>query len=284
MHRRIFEEIGINSIIKMCSYQTPKVRENMCNVLINLIQLDQNKVNLIRNGGIEILKTVANLLTVNPVGVFPDLENFLARSLAFLCEQPSTMPSVLSNFGSNIFLFLLTRGSETEQYAARGLACLSVNETFRRTLLSENAGPALLECLKNTGRDVFLKRFVLRALASLSDTASEFGALVDTHFIETVIDMALVNDTQMNVHAAHILASLTSDITQLPRITVHLSKIIEIVNLTQIGFEWEISLFSIAENPDSVSPPSHDSHLLSYYFTKIIANILNNSGNTTKSS
>lgn len=108
-HRRIFEEIGFDQVVKMGDYTEIPVLQNMANVFNNLIQLDQNKVKMIKEGGTSFISTLVKLVKDKSLGEYPDLENFLSRGLAYLSEQPKTTMSVISSFGAEIFLHLLTR-------------------------------------------------------------------------------------------------------------------------------------------------------------------------------
>ena len=107
-HRRIFEEIGFENVVQICNFTETQILQNMANVFTNLIQLDQNKVKMIKEGGVNFLKTLVNLVKDKSIGEFLDLENFLSRGLAYLCEQPLTLVNVLNDFGTEIFVYLLT--------------------------------------------------------------------------------------------------------------------------------------------------------------------------------
>ena len=271
-HRRIFEEIGFENVVKMCKYKETQVLKNMANVFLNLIQLDQNKVKMIKDGGILFLSTLVNLVKDSTLGEFPELENFLSRGIAYLCEQPHTIDEIVPKFGTEIFIYLLSRSMECQQSAARSLAFLSSDEKIVQILMKSDITSSLLDFITKT-KDIFVKRSIIMTLANLSNS-KEFEKSITPPLLELFVDMALITDTQINVHAAHIIANISSNKEQLPKIKVHLFKILELSNFTQIRYDWESSFLSLVPQNELVETISDQTSEINFYFIKILANFI----------
>eukprot|EP01091_Cochliopodium_minus_P017224 TRINITY_DN6687_c0_g1_i1.p1 TRINITY_DN6687_c0_g1~~TRINITY_DN6687_c0_g1_i1.p1 ORF type:complete len:1044 (-),score=244.24 TRINITY_DN6687_c0_g1_i1:15-3146(-) len=271
-HRRIFEEIGFENVVKMCDYSDITILRNMAEVFTNLIDLDQNKVKMIKEGGTVFLSTLVKLVKDITIGEYNELENFLARGLAYLCEQPCMMEDILPTFGTEIFVHLLFRSPDCQQSSARSLALLSSSEKLRTMLFNASIPQILLDQLKT--KDIFIKRSLVKTLANLSNEERELRKfLLPIHF-EMFFEMAVVNDTHINANATEILANISSDPQQIPKIVAYLPKILEILNYTQIRFDWESSFFSVVPENEKLENFEEQTSEINYHFVRILSNIL----------
>ena len=102
----------------------------------------------------------------------------------------------------------------------------------------------------------------------------EFGKVVNPFHIETIIELALVNDTHINVHATQIIANITSEAQQIPKINIYLSKILEISNFTQIRYDWESAFSSLIPNNENQEIIENQTSEINFQFIRILANFL----------
>jgi hypothetical protein len=55
-HRRIFDEIGLRTILEMTRFKDQRIQENLATCLENLLFIDQNKVRMVSEGAIELVR------------------------------------------------------------------------------------------------------------------------------------------------------------------------------------------------------------------------------------
>ncbi len=83
-HRRIFDEIGLRTILQMTRFKDQRIQENVATCLENLLKIDQNKVRMVSEGSIELVRKLADLSSRVDR---PELLRFMGKLLALLMEQ-----------------------------------------------------------------------------------------------------------------------------------------------------------------------------------------------------
>lgn len=83
-HRRMFEEIGLHSILQMVRYKDERISNNIACCLENLLMIDQNKVRMVSEGSIELIRKLAE---ISARVQKPELVRFMGKVLALLVEQ-----------------------------------------------------------------------------------------------------------------------------------------------------------------------------------------------------
>ena len=75
-HRRIFEEIGISQVLKMARYRDDRIAENLGTCLENLLMIDQNKVRIVSESAIELVRTISDVCSRV---IRPELLRFMGK-------------------------------------------------------------------------------------------------------------------------------------------------------------------------------------------------------------
>ena len=279
-HRRIFEEIGLPAILQMVRYRDERIAENLAGTLENLLMIDQNKVRMVSEGSIELVRTLSELCSrVHR----PSLMSFMGKVLALLVEQDQLRSEVVLALGLNpIQRLLAQQDSMCQLSAVRALVHISADEDHREVLLSSGIVNVLWGLMVRND-DVFLQRLVIRALANLSDSKDRFE--LDAKSFEKVIDRMTSTDSLLNIGAAHILANLTLKSEYVEKCLVVLDRICGVVASAQIRFEWEhasIQALLTASSIDDEPLVGDTTYELNFYFMRILANLLQQKSEESK--
>jgi hypothetical protein len=173
-HRRIFEEIGISQVLKMARYRDERIAENLGTCLENLLMIDQNKVRIVSECAVELVRTISDVCSRVSK---PELLRFMGKVLALLVEQEALRAEVVQALGIQPVQFLLQQNDASCSLSAvRALVHISHDESQRDILLGAGLVPGLWSLLARSTDDVFLQRQVMRALANLSDSIDRFEA------------------------------------------------------------------------------------------------------------
>ncbi len=280
-HRRIFEEIGIVPLLQMARYKDERITENLAMCLENLLMIDQNKVRMVSECAVELVRTLADLCSrVNK----PELLRFMGKVLALLVEQDALRTEVVLALGIQPIQFLLQQSDASCNLSAvRSLVHISADESQRDVLLASGLVPVLWNLMARAGEDVFLQRQVIRALANLSDNIDRFE--IDSKSFDRVVERMTTTDSQLNVGAAHILANLTLKPEYVEKCLGILDRICNVVSSSQIRFEWEhASMSALLHNSRMDEDPliGDTTYELNFYFMRILANLLQQKSEESK--
>lgn len=203
-HRRIFEEIGISQVLKLARYRDERITENLGTCLENLLMIDQNKVRILSECAVELLRTISDVCSrvakpellrfMGKVGkVDVSFLFFVAHTnknkvLALLVEQEGLRLEVVQALGIQPVQFLLQQNDASCNLSAvRALVHMSNDDAQREALLSAGLVPMLWALLARSADDVFLQRQVMRALANLSEATERFDADFKVLFLCSVL-------------------------------------------------------------------------------------------------
>lgn len=272
-HRRIFEEIGLHTILQMTRFKDQRIQENVATCLENLLKIDQNKVRMVSEGAVELVRKLADLSTRVDRR---ELVRFMGKLLALLMEQRSLRGDVVTLLGTAPIQYLLQVSDQNCHLSAlRALLLMSADDTHRETVLGSGLVSTLWSFVLKSGDDIFLQRLVLRVLANLSDSVERFE--VDVRGFDKIIERIGSTDSQVNVRAVHILANLTLKPEWAPKCLAALTRICGVVTAAQIRFEWEYtSMQALLEASDASEQPviGDTTYELNFYFMRILANLL----------
>ena len=112
------------AVLYMRQYNDERIFYNMACCLENLISIDQNKVRLVADGGIDMVRMLLELAQRVDK---PMLLHFMGRVLGLLVEQPFMRGEVVLTLGLTPIQFLLSQTNDTTclLLAARALQRIS---------------------------------------------------------------------------------------------------------------------------------------------------------------